>query len=176
MNRILKAAKFAAHAHQGQVRKYTGVPYISHPSRVAGRTASHPEATEEMVMAAFLHDTVEDTSVTLYKIEVNFGPKVKELVSDLTDPTCPGVSSAFKGVPRKDRKAVMRASITAGSHGARIIKLLDRIDNLREMPVDPPNSYIRMYLEESRLLVEAIGQVDPTLKGELLELCCLTGK
>jgi len=173
-NNILIAARFAAQAHQGQVRKYTGVPYISHPSRIAGRMASHDEATETRVMAAFLHDTIEDTWVTYDDIAVPFGECVADMVGELTDPTSPGLGDAFKGVPRAQRKAAMRAAIAGASRGARILKLLDRIDNLREMPLTPPNKYIRMYLEESRLLAEAIGDCDSQLKSELLELCSLT--
>lgn len=173
-NKILIAARFAAEAHGKQVRKYTGIPYISHPSRVAGRMASHDEATETRVMAAFLHDTIEDTWVTYDDISSRFGEAVAILVSELTDPTCLALGNAFKDTLRAKRKAIMRQSIAGASRGARIIKLFDRIDNLREMPLAPPNKYIRMYLEESRLLAEAIGYCDLGLKSELLELCSLT--
>jgi guanosine-3',5'-bis(diphosphate) 3'-pyrophosphohydrolase len=174
MSLILEAAQFARKAHRGQVRKYTGVEYISHPARVAGRVAVHIDATEEMVAAAFLHDTIEDTGVTIQGLEDRFGEIVTNMVIDLTDPTCPAIGPTFKDVPRAQRKTIMRHSIAAGENESKIIKMYDRIDNLREMPMDPPNSYIRMYLEESRLLAEAIGSVDLALKEELLELCRLT--
>ena len=173
-NLILQAAQFAREKHHGQMRKYTGVPYISHPARVAGRTAVHPEATEDMVAAAFLHDTLEDTDANAEELEDLFGTHVSDLVIDLSDPTHLSFGDTYKGVPRGKRKAIMRASIAAAPRESRIIKLLDRIDNLREMPLTPLNSYIRMYLEESWRLAKAIGSADQALMAELLEICVLT--
>ena len=68
MHIILKAAAFARRAHAGQRRKYNDRPYIVHPARVAGRVAAHPQATETMVAAAFLHDVVEDTPHALDEV------------------------------------------------------------------------------------------------------------
>lgn len=61
----------AAHEGIGQVRKYTGEPYINHPAAVAELVSSVPH-TPEMLAAAWLHDTVEDTPITLLDIELNF--------------------------------------------------------------------------------------------------------
>jgi len=170
-NLILRAARFARKAHKGQVRKYTNVEYISHPARVAGRMAVHIQATEERVAAAFLHDTIEDTDTNFKQLETFFGRHVADLVKELTDPTCPALGDTYKSVSRADRKAVMRRSLEYAMLGTRIIKLLDRIDNLRDTPIHFSNQYIRMYLEESRLLAEVIGSADPDLKAELLEIC-----
>jgi (p)ppGpp synthase/HD superfamily hydrolase len=170
-NLILRAAWFARNAHKGQKRKHTGVDYISHPARVAGRVAAHPFATGHMVAAAFLHDTVEDTKTTFDDIQQQFGMVVWKLVKDLTDPTSPALGDTYKGVPRHERKAIMRDWIANGYTEAKIIKLFDRIDNLREMPLDQNNSYIQMYLDESRLLAERIGSVDIVLAEELLSIC-----
>ena len=171
MNRIIKAAQFASQAHEGQVRKYTGMPYICHPARVAGRVAIHPEATEEMVMAAFLHDTVEDTQTTFKDIRFWFGNRVTNLVMDLTDPCCTGLADTCKGKPREERKAIARGYIASACQESRIIKMVDRIDNLRDMPLTPPNSYTKMYLAESLLLAKAIGSADSELEQELVDLC-----
>lgn len=171
MSKIIKAAQYAADVHTGQVRKYTGMPYISHPARVAARVATHPEATEEMVMAAFLHDTVEDAQTTFEDIRFLFGDLVTDLVIDLTDPVCTGLADTCKDKPRSERKAIARAYLAAARREARIIKMIDRIDNLRDMPLTPPNSYTKMYLEESLLLAKAIGGADLTLKAELVGLC-----
>lgn len=80
MNLILKAAAFARQAHADQRRKYNDRPYIQHPARVAGRVAAHPQVTEAMVAAAFLHDVVEDTPHTLDEVSAEFGPEVARLV------------------------------------------------------------------------------------------------
>ena len=75
MKQLDKAIQFATKAHEGQTRKYTGEPYIVHPLSVMEivKTVDH---TEEMLMAAVLHDTVEDTDVTLQDIDREFGPVV----------------------------------------------------------------------------------------------------
>lgn len=76
-----KAKQFAARAHQGQTRKttQTDTPYIEHPIRVA-KTLEKAGFSEEVVMAAYLHDTIEDTSVTAVDIEKEFGPEVLRIV------------------------------------------------------------------------------------------------
>jgi guanosine-3',5'-bis(diphosphate) 3'-pyrophosphohydrolase len=127
MNLILKAAAFARQAHAEQRRKYNDRPYIQHPARVAGRVAARSQATEVMVAAAFLHDVVEDTPHTLDEILTEFGPDVARLVAELTNP-----SKGLKS-PRRERKQIDRDHLAVVSVEAKIIKLLDRIDNLQEM-------------------------------------------
>lgn len=76
-----KAKQFATRAHQGQSRKttQTDTPYIEHPIRVA-KTLEKAGFSEEVVMAAYLHDTIEDTTVTTADIEKAFGPEVLQIV------------------------------------------------------------------------------------------------
>jgi (p)ppGpp synthase/HD superfamily hydrolase len=162
MNVILKAAAFARHAHDGQRRKYNRRPFVQHPARVAGRAAVHPRASEIMVAAAFLHDVVEDTSHTLDEIVAEFGSDIARLVSELTNP------STGSKAPRHERKRQDREHLGLVSTEAKILKLLDRIDNLREMQ-EAPADFRRKYCEESRLLAEVIGDADPKLKMELLD-------
>ena len=162
MNIILKAAAFARQAHEGQRRKYNDRPYINHPARVAGRVAAHPRATEAMVAAAFLHDVVEDTPHTSDEVSTHFGPDVARLVEELTNP------SKGSNAPRRERKQLDRDHLAVVSDEAKIIKLLDRIDNLQEM-VDAPGNFRRKYCEESRLLVGVISDVDAELQAELLD-------
>lgn len=59
-NKIIQAAQFAAQAHQGQARKYTGRPYIEHPGRVAARVMVLRDVAEPVVCAAWMHDVLED--------------------------------------------------------------------------------------------------------------------
>lgn len=79
-----QALQFARKAHGDQQRKYSGEAYIEHPIRVAElvRSVAH---TPEMICAAYLHDVVEDTPVSLQDIERKFGRKIMALVEELTD-------------------------------------------------------------------------------------------
>ncbi len=91
MDLVHKAQVFAIAAHSavGQRRKYTNEPYFVHPAEVARIVAEVPGSTPEMVAAAWLHDTVEDTGVTYNDIHMNFGPEVAVLVGWLTDVSKP---------------------------------------------------------------------------------------
>lgn len=162
MNLILRAAAFARLAHEGQRRKYTARPYIEHPARVAGRVAAHPRATAAMVAAAFLHDVVEDTPHTLGEIEAEFGNEVAWLVAELTNPSKTSV------LPRNAKKQMDCDHLATVSREAKIIKLLDRIDNLRDM-MDASVGFLRLYCAESRRLAAVIGDADLDLEAELLE-------
>ena len=80
----------AAHSAVGQVRKYTGKPYICHPEHVLEILCEYiPEATVDMCAAALLHDVVEDTEITIDLIRENFGEIVANLVKELTDVSRP---------------------------------------------------------------------------------------
>lgn len=112
----------AAHAAINQRRKYTDDPYIVHPQRVAERVASVPH-TPEMIAAAWLHDVVEDTAVTLEDIQQEFGSEVATLVAGLTD------VSRLEDGNRKVRKAIDREHSIQQSPACKTVKLADLIDN-----------------------------------------------
>lgn len=160
---IIKAAQFAAKCHKGQVRKYTGAAYETHLQRVAGRVAMHPKATPVMVKAAFNHDNPEDCGTTFEQLATVIGDEATELVRQLTNPT--------KGMkaPRAERKRLDREHIANISEEAKIIKLIDRIDNLNELPAfgEGEESFIIMYCKESQLLLEVLRGVDAELENEL---------
>lgn len=164
MNIIISAAQFAKRAHEGQFRDFTRVPYIFHPARVAGRVALHPEATEAMVAAAFLHDVVEDTPFNLQDIATATSQEISGLVSQLTNP------SKNMKLPREDRKAIDRAHLRKATRQARIIKMIDRIDNLRDL-AGAEEQFKVLYAGESLLLADTVGDADAALKAELVELC-----
>src|SRR5262249_47136116 len=85
---MIKNAKvFATAAHEaiGQVRKYTGEPYITHPEAVAGIVSCVRGHTYRMIVAAWLHDTVEDTKVRIETIRDIFGDTIAYMVADLTN-------------------------------------------------------------------------------------------
>lgn len=128
-----KAIAVASHAHHEQRRKASGEPYIVHPIRVA-YLAIDAGLSEEAVCAAVLHDVVEDTHVNLKKIHSEFGKEVAELVSRLTkwwDDDAPQHV--------KDEGKIDYYSFIMGNPDSVNIKLLDRIDNLRDMKRMLPN-------------------------------------
>ena len=104
MDIIEKARVFAtaAHASAAQLRKYTMEPYIVHPREVAGIVSQHG-GSDAQVAAAWLHDVVEDTGVTIEIIKAEFGEEVADLVGWLTDVSRPEQGN------RATRKAIDRA-------------------------------------------------------------------
>lgn len=149
----------AAHAAVGQVRKYTFEPYIVHPAEVAHIIDNLEGATYEMVAAAWLHDVVEDTGVTIETIRAEFGPEVAELVGWLTDVSRPEHGN------RAHRKALDRAHTAAAPAEAQTIKLADLISNTRSIMAHD-EAFAKTYLEEKRLLLEVMTKADATLMAE----------
>jgi (p)ppGpp synthase/HD superfamily hydrolase len=162
MNKIVAAARFARLAHQTQKRKYTGEPFITHPTRVAMRVLLHEAACENMVVAAFLHDVVEDTHFTFDHLMSRFGKDVVRICKELTNP------SKGSKLGRAERKAMDREHLATISLEAKIIKLYDRIDNVNDMD-GADDDFKKLYCEESRLLAEVLRDVSETLYGELIE-------
>ncbi len=150
-----RAIAFATEAHAGQIRKYTGDPYIKHPIAVAEIVQS-VHHTEEMVIAAILHDTVEDTAVTLLDIKHAFGPTVATLVAWLTD-----ISTPFHG-NRSARKELDRIHNALAPAAAKTIRLADLIDNTKSIQEHDPNFWV-VYREEKRLLLEVLKEGDADL-------------
>lgn len=135
MSIINKAHEFAAKAHEGQVRKYSGEPYISHPVAVADLVqefyAHYRQMNHEVaICAALLHDVVEDCDVSIEEIEKEFGPEVAELVWYLTKPP------KFLG-----KDAVTNVYETQLGHApevARVIKFFDIKHNYEHLKeIDP---------------------------------------
>ena len=145
----------AAHAAVAQLRKYTNEPYIVHPAEVAGIVAT-VEHTPEMLAAAWLHDTVEDTGVTLETVRAEFGDEVATLVGWLTDVSRPEQGN------RAIRKAIDRAHTASAPAEAQTIKLADLISNTRSI-VEHDAKFAKTYLEEKRLLLEVMTRGDAGL-------------
>jgi (p)ppGpp synthase/HD superfamily hydrolase len=148
----------AAHAAVKQVRKYTFEPYIVHPAEVASIVATVPH-TDEMLAAAWLHDTVEDTGVTIVDIQAEFGNEVAELVGWLTDVSTPEQGN------RAVRKAIDREHTAMAPAAAATVKLADLIANSRSIIAHDP-AFARVYLEEKRMLLEVLSRGDATLMAE----------
>ena len=154
-----RAAAWAFHFHEGQKRKYTGEPYWIHCGGVANlvREVAH---TEEMLAAAWMHDLVEDTDVTLDEIRAEFGGTVAELVGWLTDVSRPEDGN------RETRKAMDRRRLSEAPPPAKTIKVADLIDNVHTIVQHDPE-FARVYLREKRLLLdEALCGADYALWAE----------
>ena len=160
---VLKARVFAlaAHAAVGQVRKYTYEPYIVHPAEVFTIVSSVPHTTE-MLCAAWLHDVVEDTGVTIEVIQTEFGDKVAELVGWLTDVSKPEDGN------RAVRKAIDRAHSAEAPADAQTVKLADLISNSSSIMQHDEN-FAKVYLGEKRMLLEVMTKGDPILMARARE-------
>ena len=151
----------AAHAAVGQLRKYTFEPYIVHPAEVVEILKTVPH-TPQMIAAAWLHDTVEDTGVTSELIRKEFGDEVATLVGWLTDVSRPDHGN------RASRKAVDRAHTAAAPAEAQTIKLCDLISNTRSI-VEHDEKFAVTYLAEKRQLLEVMTKADPELMARARE-------
>jgi (p)ppGpp synthase/HD superfamily hydrolase len=152
---IERADAFAEKAHAGQTRKYTGEPYIVHPRAVA-RIVATAGLPAEAVVAALLHDVIEDCEVGAHELRMLFGEEVAALVVELTN--------VSKGRPEKravrkemDRKALALVSATAQS-----IKAADLVDNTKSI-VEHDAGFARVYLKEIRALIESLTRADALL-------------
>lgn len=154
MNIVIKAAHYADLAHKGQLRKYSRVPHIIHPGRVAARVTLYQFANEEMIAAAWLHDVVEDTSITIEDIEKNFGNVIAGYVRDMTNP-----SKERPDLNRAKRKELDRKHLAQVVDEVKIVKAYDRIDNLYDM-YGAGLEFLTLYHQESYLLRNSLQDVD----------------
>ncbi|MDZ7276678.1 HD domain-containing protein [Pantoea eucrina] len=144
-----------AHAAAGQRRKYTDEPYIVHPAAVVELVRSVTD-DDAMLAAAWLHDTVEDTSNTLLDIERHFGARVAQLVAMLTDNAQPAAKN------RVARKLAHFQHTAEASPDAQTIKLADIIDNTRAIVQYDPD-FARIYLVEKKIQIQLLKQGSPAL-------------
>jgi (p)ppGpp synthase/HD superfamily hydrolase len=163
LQRILAAAHFAAQRHAGQRRKgLAGEPYINHLIEVAELVAASSEMVDtNLMMAAFLHDTVEDTGVTRDELEDLFGSDVAGLVMEVTDD---------KSLPKEKRKALQVQGAPKKSPRAQTLKLADKISNLRSILSSPPPDWSaqrkREYFEWARDVISGLSSPNKRLKEE----------
>ena len=146
-----RAKEFAKEAHKDQVRKYTGEPYFVHCEAVAKilqENDIYPEhfKIEEVIAAAYLHDTVEDCDTTIEDIEKEFGKKVAILVDELTN------KSQEKDGNRAARKKIDRDRLKNASNAAKTIKLADLISNTSSI-AEHDKKFAKVYLREKELLL-----------------------
>jgi len=166
LERIARAFDFANEAHKNQ-KRFSGEPYIIHPLSVASiLTDFHPD--EDTIIAALLHDVVEDTEHTIEDIERNFGPQVKNLCwgmvklskvrSKLNDPQVNNLRKLFLAMA-KDFRVVL-------------LKLCDRLHNIKTLEFVRPEKRIRIAQETLNVYAPIAGRLGIySLKTQLEDMC-----
>ncbi len=148
---LLDALRFAADKHRDQRRKdRQASPYINHPIEVASVLAMVGGVRDAATLAAAaLHDTIEDTRTTADELETRFGREVRHLVEELTDD---------KRLPKEERKRLQIVHAAGASHRAKLIKLADKICNVRDVTHQPPAGWSderrREYLDWTEQVVQ----------------------
>ena len=159
---LLKALAFAAHKHRDQRRKDPEAsPYINHPIALADVLVNEGGVTDfEVLCAALLHDTVEDTATTPEELAEAFGARIAGIVAEVTDDT---------RLPKAERKRLQVEHARRLSPQARLVKLADKICNLRDVALRPPASWDlarrREYFDWAKQVVDGLRGVHPTLEG-----------
>lgn len=161
MMNLFHALQFTADKHRWQTRKNKAQsPYIIHPMGVARHILAVGNVTDvNILIAALLHDTVEDTDTTFEEIEQRFGPVVAGYIREVTDD---------KSLPKEVRKELQIEHAPHKSPGAAIIKLADKHYNLTDLLEEPPVEWaeerVSAYFEWAKKVVDALPDVNPALK------------
>ncbi|WLR90942.1 HD domain-containing protein [Shinella zoogloeoides] len=164
---IMKADLFAFAAHTGasQVRKYTADPYIIHPRAVARLVQGVPGHDYRQVVLALLHDTVEDTGISLDDIESLFGEAMREDVEALTN-------CGKEMGNRKTRFEINLKRIAAAPNSVKTVKVADLIDNTSTIVQHDPNFAVVYLKEKKELLERALRGADEVLWQRAWSQCC----
>jgi guanosine-3',5'-bis(diphosphate) 3'-pyrophosphohydrolase len=158
---ILDALQFAAHKHRDQRRKdLEASPYINHPIALANVLWREGGVTQpDVIAAALLHDTVEDTDTTEAELRERFGDRVAAMVMEVTDD---------KALDKATRKRLQIDHAPKLSRGAKLVKLADKICNLRDMAASPPRTWPRSrqreYFDWAKQVVDGLRGVHPQLE------------
>lgn len=154
---VTRAREFAqaAHRKKDHRRKYSGEPYEVHLIDVAAIVATVTQ-DEKTLAAAYLHDVVEDTDVTLQDVEAEFGPEVAELVENLTDISRPEDGN------RARRKELDRQHLARARPEAKTVKLADIISNAPDI-ARHDSGFGQVYLKEAEALLKVLKEGDPVL-------------
>jgi len=121
---LFRALRLAVRAHGGQARKLSGVPYVFHPISVAKILIDYG-CEEYIVVSGLLHDTVEDTAVTVEAIRERFGNDVARIVASVSEPD--------KAKPWEERKRHTVESIKTHPMDVLLVECADKLDNIRSI-------------------------------------------
>lgn len=151
MDIVQNARAIATKAHTGQMRKYNNSdkPYITHPDRVATRL-TFLGAPAAVVAAGWVHDVYEDTTYPLNEIYNQIGKEAFYYMLQMTNP-----SKLLKDVSRGARKSLDRFHLARACEESKVIKLVDRIDNLQEL-IGAPEEFQKLYANESLMLLSVL--------------------
>jgi GTP diphosphokinase / guanosine-3',5'-bis(diphosphate) 3'-diphosphatase len=158
---VLAASAFAAHKHREQRRKGAEAsPYINHPIAVANVLANEAGITDPIVLAAaLLHDTIEDTDTTPQELDTEFGHEIAAVVAEVTDD---------KSLPKMERKRLQIEHAATLSNHAKLVKLADKICNVRDMNQSPPVDWTAErkaeYFIWAKQVVDQLRGVSPALE------------
>jgi len=163
---LARAYHFAAIRHLSQKRKgKAGEPYINHLTEVADLVAAATGGDDvEVVIAAVLHDVLEDTPTTYEELVAGFGARVAAMVAEVSDD---------KALPKAERKRLQIEHAPHLSHGAKLIKLADKTANLRSLKKSPPADWdaarIADYVAWALAVGEGLRGAHPGLEHLLAE-------
>jgi len=161
MEIVLRAAAFAAEKHRHQRRKdEEASPYINHPVQVAHILVQENVEDPEVLAAALLHDTIEDTNTSLEELEIVFGYEIAVIVNECTD------NKKLNKLERKQAQIDHAAHI---SHKAKLVKLADKIANVSDIDGAPPAGWSlerkREYFDWAKRVVDQMRGVHPKLEA-----------
>ncbi len=161
LSSLVKATTFAARKHKDQRRLDPGrSPYINHPLALVDVLVHEAGVTDlRVIVAALLHDTIEDTDATPEEIEAEFGVEVCAIVMEVTDD---------KELSRAQRKALQIAHAPTLSAEARAVKLADKICNLRDIASGPPRGWdvvrCQAYFDWAKQVIDGLRGDHPDLE------------
>jgi len=158
---LLKALSFAAHKHKDQRRKDVDAsPYINHPISLASILCNEAHITDiDVICGALLHDTVEDTDTTFEELDTEFGSTIKDIVADVTDD---------KTLSKAERKQQQIEHAAHASGKAKLVKLADKITNLRDVAHNPPPDWSlarrKEYFNWAKQVIDQVRGTHSTLE------------
>lgn len=158
---LLKALSFAAHKHRDQRRKdVEASPYINHPISLASILCNEAHVTDiNVICGALLHDTVEDTDTSPEELVLEFGDTIRDIVMEVTDD---------KLLSRQERKQQQIDHAAHASDQAKLVKLADKITNLRDVANSPPPEWSlerrQEYFDWAKKVIDQLRGVHPGLE------------
>lgn len=158
---ILKALEFASVKHRDQRRKdKEASPYINHPIALAAVLNREGAVSDPVVLAAaILHDTLEDTATTVEELRAEFGAKIAGIVAEVTDD---------KALKKEERKRLQIEHAGGISSEAKLVKLADKICNIRDVADHPPSRWDltrrREYFDWAKAVVDRLRGTHPRLE------------
>jgi GTP diphosphokinase / guanosine-3',5'-bis(diphosphate) 3'-diphosphatase len=159
---LIDAIAFAAEKHRNQRRKDAEAsPYINHPIALATVLAVEGSVTDIQVLAAaVLHDTLEDTETTVRELKDRFGPAIASVVVEVTDD---------KNLSKQRRKDLQVEHAAHLSAPAKLVKLADKICNLRDVATNPPEDWTlerrREYFDWAKKVIDGVRGAHPMLES-----------